>query len=87
MLLAGNKIPVIHSSPVNPAIAMASLLFTLGNIGENIKSIWIFCVVSFGGSVLALLFFKKIYQTTVEAVDQMEEEEEEGNGGALLEDD
>ena len=69
MLLAGNKIKILHSSPVNPAIALATLIFNLKNFGENLKSIWIFCVVSFGGSVLALLFFKKIYQTTVEAVD------------------
>jgi len=75
MLLAGNKIKILHSSPVNPAIALATLIFNIKNIGDNIKSIWIFCVVSFGGSVLALLFFKKIYQTTVEAVDQMEEDE------------
>jgi len=69
MLLAGNKIKVIQTSPVNPAIALATLIFGIEEFGEGLKSIWIFCVVSFGGAILALVFFKKIYQTTVEAVD------------------
>lgn len=87
MLLAGNKIETLHTSPVNPAIALATLVFNLSEFWNNLANIWIFCVISFAGSILALIFFRKIYQTTVEAVDQMEEEEEEGHGGALMEDD
>ena len=87
MLLAGNKISILHSSPVNPAIAIATVIFNLSKLGDNIRSVLIFCIVSFGGSILALIFFRKIYQSTVEAVDQMEEEEEEGHGGAMMEDD
>jgi len=67
MLLAGNKIPILHASPVNPAIAFSTFWFNLN--GGNTGSLWIFCGVSFGGSLLALLFFRKVYQTTVEAVD------------------
>lgn len=67
MLLAGNKIPILRTSPVNPAIAFACYWFNLS--GGNTGSLWIFCIISFGGSILALVFFRKIYQTTVEAVD------------------
>ena len=67
MLLAGNKIKILHSSPVNPAIAFSTLWFYPK--AENWESFWIFSCVSFGGSLLALIFFRKIYQTTVEAVD------------------
>lgn len=69
MLLAGNKIKILQTSPVNPAIALSVLLFNLGNLGKNLASIWIYCGISFAGGLVALLFFKKVYQTTVDAVD------------------
>jgi len=67
MLLAGNKIPILRTSPVNPAIAFATYWFNMS--GRAFASLWIFCGVSCGGSLLALVFFRKIYQTTVEAVE------------------
>lgn len=67
MLLAGNKIEILHASPVNPAIALSTLFFNFN--GDNLADIWIFCGMSFAGSLLALIFFRKVYQTTVEAVD------------------
>lgn len=77
MLLAGSKIDNLKASPVNPAIALGIFIF---NTSEDIWiSFWIFLGISFGGSLLALIFFRKVYQATIEAVDQMEEEEEENN--------
>jgi len=74
MLLAGAKSRQLHVSPVNPAIALWLIFFNLK--GENnFSSIWIFCGVNLAGSILALIFFKFVYQKTTEAIDEIEEEE------------
>ena len=62
MLLAGTKINIYKVSPVNPAVAFG-LVFTNLN-AKNFENIWIFCFAPIGGSALALLFFKFIYQRT-----------------------
>ena len=85
MLLAGNKIAILQTSPVNPAIALSVLIFNLSD-PKNFACIWIYTGISCLGGLVALVFFKKVYQTTVEAVDQMEDEEE-AQEGPLLEDD
>ena len=59
MLLAGNKIPDLQASPVNPTVAFAILLFN--STGAGWGSTWIFMVFPLVGSILATIFFKKIY--------------------------
>jgi len=59
MLLAGAKISVLRASPVNPAIALWVIVFN--SSAKNWGSIWIFCGVSFIGSVLSLIFFRLVY--------------------------
>ena len=59
MLLAGIKLKIVHASPVNPAIAFAVLFW------NPKESHWatapIFVITSFGGSALALIFFRFVY--------------------------
>lgn len=74
MLLAGAKNQSIPASPVNPAIALWLIFFNL-TADYNFSSIWIFCGVNLAGSILALIFFKFVYQKTTEAIDEIEEEE------------
>ena len=83
MLLAGAKIAVIHASPVNPAIAFAIILWNSSS--ANWATFYIFILASFLGSFLALIFFKFIYQTTTETMEQVEDEEDdERNEDQLL---
>ena len=74
MLLAGIKLRYIQASPVNPAIAFAILFWN--QTGRNWASAPIFVGSSFGGSALALFFFRFIYQKTTQAIEEIEEEEE-----------
>ena len=72
------------ASPVNPAIALAIILFNSGS-AENWASCWIFIGGSFAGSFLALIFFRFVYQKTAADIEQMEDEEDEdANQEALL---
>ena len=72
-MLAGQKIKVLKASPVNPAIALSILIFNAQN--EIWKSIWIFLSMSCVGSLLALFFFRGVYEKTKESIDQMEDAE------------
>jgi glycerol uptake facilitator-like aquaporin len=63
MLLAGTKLHGIKLSPVNPAVALGIFIFN-GLDGRNIISLVIFLSAPIGGSFLALLFFRFIYQKT-----------------------
>jgi len=62
MLLAGTKINQTNASPVNPAIAFAIVVWN--SSPGNWAVSWVFFGASFGGSFLALLFFRFIYQKT-----------------------
>ena len=67
MLLAGSKIPLLKASPVNPAVSISILFF---NSSKNAwKCFWIFLGFPFAGAILALLFFRKVYQTTLNTVE------------------
>lgn len=82
MLLAGTKLKT-KASPVNPAVALSICLWNFSP--ENLKSLYIFVFGSFGGSFLALIFFRYVYKKTTEQMEQIEEEEEdETNEEALL---
>ena len=63
MLLAGVKLTEMRASPVNPAIALGVIIWnpTGANGSSNWKNIYIFCLASFAGSALALIFFRFIY--------------------------
>jgi len=78
MLLAGVKLTFIRASPVNPAISFAIIVWNPTGNGNtsNWKSIYIFCLVSFLGSFLALIFFRLVYKKTTETMDEEEEEDE-----------
>ena len=59
MLIAGVKLDTLDASPVNPAIAVAFVMFN-----PSIKaygSLFIFATMSFAGSILALVFFRFVY--------------------------
>lgn len=79
-MLAGTKIKILKASPVNPAIALGIIFWNKGNW----KNVYIFTAVSFGGSALALIFFRYVYQKTTETMEEIEEEEEENNEEGLL---
>ena len=64
MLLAGCQLDILKTSPVNPAIALSTIIFNLSD--TSAATIWIFCGISFLGSFLALIFFRKVYQATLE---------------------
>jgi len=74
MLLAGIKLSSIEASPVNPAIAFAIVFWN--PTSENWACSPIFVGSSFGGSALALIFFRYVYQKTTQAIEEIEEEEE-----------
>ena len=87
MVFAGAYVDLLHISPVNPAIALAMIIFNSSDIGWI--SFWIFTILGFAGSFLAYLFFRFVYIKTVITADEIEEEEaenEENNKEALLED-
>ena len=83
MLIAGVKLDKLDASPVNPAIAIAFVFFN--PTGAAFGSLLIFGTMSLVGSVLALIFFRYVYQKTQETMEDMEEEESH-NQDALLED-
>jgi glycerol uptake facilitator-like aquaporin len=63
MLLVGSKVEHFNISPLNPAIGIVyNILYNWSQDGW--KSIWVFGGMGFGGSFLALIFFKFIYQKT-----------------------
>lgn len=67
MMLAGDKIISLKASPVNPAIALSVLIF---NPQDAIwPTIWIFLSMSCVGSLLALFFFRGVYEKTKESID------------------
>ena len=75
MLLAGVKLTQIRASPVNPAIAFGIIVWNAAG-GDNWKNIYIFCLVSFLGSFLALIFFRLVYKKTTETMEDDDEEDE-----------
>jgi glycerol uptake facilitator-like aquaporin len=77
MLLAGIKLYKVHASPVNPAIAFATLFWNPTK--NNVASAPIFLGSSMLGSVLALMFFRFVYKKTTQAIEIMEDEEDEAN--------
>lgn len=79
MMLAGSTLTV-GTSPVNPAVSLGIIIFNMS--ASNIKSSLIFIFAPFGGSVLALLFFRFIYKKTQE---QAEMEEDERNSAGMME--
>lgn len=85
MLLAGVKLIYIRASPVNPAISFAIILWNPTGINDtsNWKNVYIFCLVSFAGSLLALIFFRYVYQKTTETMDEIDDEEDERNEDEL----
>lgn len=83
MLIAGVKLDKLDASPVNPAIAIAFVFFN--PTAAAFGSLLIFGTMSLVGSVLALIFFRYVYQKTQETMEDMEEEESH-NQDALLED-
>jgi len=85
MKLAGAKQSLFRVSPCNPAIALWLIIFNLD--GLSLASIWIFCGVNLLGSVLALIFFKFVYQKTTEAIEEIADEEDNNEDGAMDEDD
>jgi len=74
MLLAGIKLTKIKASPVNPAIAFAIVFWN--PTSNNWACAPIFVASSFGGSALALVFFRFVYQKTTQAIEEIEDEEE-----------
>jgi len=82
MLLAGTNMKPYMASPVNPAIALG--IVTLNLSGKNFQSGWIFLAAPFGGSVLALLFFRFIYKKTQEQA-LADNEDDEHNSAGLME--
>ena len=81
MLIAGTKL-ALRASPVNPAVAFGVVMFN-GFSPSNFTSLFIFMAAPIGGSFLALLFFRFVYQKTTET---MEYEEDDHNSEGLLED-
>jgi hypothetical protein len=79
MLLAGTKLKMLHASPVNPAIAFG-VFFFLALDSKNITSLLVFLCAPLGGSFLALLFFRYIYKTTTEQLENMEEDDHNEEG-------
>ncbi len=79
MLLAGTKLKILHASPVNPAIAFGVFLLHAFNT-SNMKTLLIFLTAPMGGSFLALIFFRYVYKTTTETLEQEEEDEHNENG-------
>lgn len=89
MKLSGANVDGFRLSPVNPAIAFAmNTTFFLGQ-KEGWRSIWIFLIFGFAGSLLAFLFFRFIYKTTAELAEEEEQAEadEDNENNAVLEDD
>lgn len=83
MLIAGVKLETLDASPVNPAIAVAFVIFNPK--AEAYASLLIFASMSLVGSVLALLFFRFIYQKTTDTMEEIDEEES-NHQDALLDD-
>ena len=83
MLIAGVKLEVLDASPVNPAIAIAFVFFN--PTAKAFASLLIFSTMSLVGSVLALIFFRFVYQKTTETMEDIDEEES-NNQDALLDD-
>ena len=82
MLLAGTKVKTLHLSPVNPAISFAIIL--LNSSSKNWATSYCFFFSSFGGSALALIFFRFVYKKTTEKIEEMEDEEEDENNEEAL---
>ena len=82
MLFSGTKlIQPIHASPVNPAIALAIVVWNPSK--KNWATSYIFLGSSFAGSFLAIIFFRFIYQKTAETI-EVEELGETGDKGMEL---
>lgn len=75
MLLAGNKIKRYAVSPVNPAVAFGIWISNVS--GDNTANLWVFLGGPIAGSVIALTFFRFIYEKTAILQQQIEEEEED----------
>jgi glycerol uptake facilitator-like aquaporin len=80
MMLAGTNLATFKASPVNPAVAFGLVILNIS--AENLKGSLIYILSPFGGSVLALLFFRFIYKKTQE---QVEMEEDEHNSAGMME--
>jgi len=88
MLLAGTLIENLHLSPVNPAISFAIIFLNSfrgdSSSATNWQTSYCFFAASFGGSALALIFFRFVYKKTTEQIEQMDDEEDENNEEALM---
>ena len=82
MFLAGNHVPIIFISPVNPAIALCMILFN--STANSWKTFWIFTLMGFIGSLAALLFFRVVYIRTKEQMDEVDDEDENNKGEPLM---
>lgn len=75
MTLAGMHVPLLNISPVNPAIALVQMIFASSK--DQWESSWIFLFIGFGGSLLALIFFRFVYKKTAEVMDDYGEEDDD----------
>ena len=86
MLISGSNVQYLPLSPVNPAVAVF-MTVTYNNSTEGWKAIWIFLLFGFVGSFAAFLFYRFIYKTTAETIEDIEEEEREQEEMAAAGDD
>ena len=77
MKLSGSNVEIFNLSPVNPAVAFGALLTFNPGQKEGWRSIWIFLIFGFIGSLAAFMFFRFVYKTTAETIDAMDDEERE----------
>ena len=73
MLIAGVKLDILDASPVNPAISIAFVFFN--PTAKAFASLMIFATMSLAGSVLALIFFRYVYQKTQDVMEDIDEAE------------
>lgn len=87
MKLSGANVTGFSLSPVNPAVAFGMLLTYHPGSPGGWSSIWIFVLFGFAGSFAAFLFFRFVYKTTRDVIEEEEAAEENDDEDGILEDD